>query len=52
VRRAVTTQFGRHVADGRFAHPTWQQEGPAALEAWAAAVERTIVAYWEEVARA
>jgi hypothetical protein len=52
VRRPVTRQFGRHVADGRFAHPTWEREAPAALEAWAAAVARTIDGYWQEVARA
>lgn len=52
VRRRVTTQFGRHAPDGRFAYPTWNTEAPAALEDWAAAVERTIVDYWQEVASA
>jgi hypothetical protein len=52
VRRATTRQFGRHVAAGRFVYPTWKTEAPAALEAWAAAVDATIDAYWQEVARA
>lgn len=50
VTRRTTVQFGRFAPDGRFIYPTWNTEAPKALEDWAAAVERTIVAYWENVA--
>lgn len=49
VVRATTRQFGRHVTEGRFVHPTWLTEGPRALEDWSDAVAEMLERYWTDV---